>query len=109
MSQEPTRRNAEREQFWRQTVADWEKSGESVAVFCARRGLQATSFYAWRRTLRGRDGQQAPRRPTWVPLRVVPDAILEVALPSGLIVRVPAGVEPSTAATLIAALRAAAC
>ena len=109
MSQQPARRISEREQFWRKALAEWQKSGEPVAAFCASRGLQAASFYAWRRTLRDRHGQRVTQGPTWVPLRVVPDAMLEVVLPGGLVVRVPAGVEPSAVAMLIAALRTAAC
>jgi hypothetical protein len=61
--------------------------------------------------LRERDGQQATirRKPTLVPLRVVPDAILEVVLPTGLVVRVPAAVEASVVAKLVTALRTATC
>jgi hypothetical protein len=92
-------------------VAEWEESGESVRVFCSRRGLQEPSFYGWRKTLRERDGQRstAQRRPTLVPLRVVPDAVVEVVLPMGLVVRVPATIEASVVATLVAALKAATC
>jgi hypothetical protein len=105
------RRSSQREQFWRDAVAEWEKSGQSVRAFCSRRRLQEASFYGWRRTLRKRDRQQpaAQGRPTLVPLRVVPDVVLEVVLPRGLVVRVPAGAEASAVATLVAALRAAGC
>ena len=105
------RRSSQREQFWREAVAEWEKSGQSVRAFCSRRGLQEASFYGWHRTLRVRDRQRsaARRGPRLVPLRVVPDAVLEVVLPMGLVVRVPAGAEASAVAKLITALRAAAC
>jgi len=105
------RRSSQREQFWREAVAEWETSGQSVRAFCSRRRLQEASFYGWRRTLRERDRQQsaAQHRPTLVPLRVVPEAVLEIVLPMGLVVRVPAGAEASTVAKLIAALRATAC
>jgi transposase-like protein len=105
------RRDSQREQFWREAVDAWAKSGQSVRAFCAGRGLQEASFYGWRRTLRERGRQQsaARRRPTLVPLRVVPDAVLEVVLPTGLVVRVPVGAEAAMVATLVAALRAATC
>ncbi len=105
------KRRSDREQFWRKTVAAWEKSGQSVRAFCSSRELQEPSFYSWRRTLRERDRQQpaTKRLPKFVPLRVVSDPILEVVLPSGLVVRAPAGIDPDTVATLIAALRSAAC
>ena len=105
------RRKSQREQFWRGVLTEWEKSGQSVRAFCSHRRLQEASFYGWRRTLRERDLQRSatPRRPTLVPLRVLPDAVLEVVLPMGLIVRVPVGAEASAVATLVAALRAATC
>ena len=111
MKSQTHRRSPQREQFWRETVAEWEKSGESVSVFCSRRGLQQPSFYGWRRTLRERDGQPstAQRKGTLVPLRVVPEAILEVVLPMGLVVRVPGTAEASVVAKLVAALRTATC
>jgi transposase-like protein len=109
------RRDPRLEQFWRDAVAAWQESGKSVRAFCAGRRLSEQSFYAWRRTLRERDGQQrvAPPLPRLVPLRVVPEAVpqavLEVVLPAGLVVRVPAGAEAVAVAHLVAALRAATC
>lgn len=105
------RRGPAREQFWREAVAAWEKSGQSIRAFCSRRGLSEPSFYNWKRSLRERDRFQspAPQGPRLVPVRVVPGAVVEVVLPTGLIVRVPGGAEAATVATLIAALRAASC
>jgi hypothetical protein len=99
------------EQFWRKTQAAWAKSGQSVRAFCASRQLSEASFYGWRRTLQERDRLQrpAPSQPTFVPLRVVPAAVVEVVLPAGLVVRVPGGAEASAVASLVAALRAATC
>ena len=110
MSQQ--RRYGSREQFWREAVAAWKKSGQSVRAFCRRRRLEETSFYWWRRDLQRRDqalAAAATSQPKFVPVRVVSDALLEIVLPSGLIVRVPAASEATTVATLVAALRAASC
>jgi transposase-like protein len=114
------RRNSKREQFWREMVAAWQKSGQSIRGFCLARGLSEASFFGWRRTLAERDGprssgrlpeteaaQRATVPPTLVPVRVVPSAIVEVVLPTGLVVRVPAGIEVAAVATLVAALVAA--
>ena len=104
--------DAGREQFWRDVVAAWRNSGVSVRAFCRRRGLQETSFYWWRRTLQQRDRQGATStatQATFVPVRVVPDAMVEIVLPTGVVVRVPAGTEVQTVAMLVAALRAASC
>jgi transposase-like protein len=98
------RRDPERERFWRDTVAAWEKSGQSIRAFCSSRGLSEPSFYSWRQVLRergrGRSTERgralrtrrsvARRSPLLVPVRVVPPAVLEVVLPAGVVVRVPA-------------------
>jgi hypothetical protein len=99
------------EQFWRKMLADWQKSGRTVRAFCANRQLSEASFYGWRRTLRQRDEQRPAARPLpkLVPLRVVAEAILEIVLPGGLVVRVPAGADADAVAQLVAALRGAPC
>jgi transposase-like protein len=115
MSQQ--RRGSSREQFWRETVAAWQESGQSVRAYCRRQRLQEASFYFWRRTLQERDRHLQERdrqgsatvQAKFVPVRVVPEPLLEVVLPTGLIVRVPATTEAATVATLVAALRAASC
>ena len=107
------RRDPKREQFWRGTVAAWRKSGQSVRAFCLEHDVPEASFYSWRQTLRERDRQcqavpaQAASQPTLVPLRVVPDAVLEVVLPTGLLLRVPVGADATVVATLVATLVAA--
>ena len=104
------RGNPQREQFWREAVAAWQKSGMSIRAFCTSRALGEPSFYFWRRELQKRGLQQpAARRPVLVPLRVVPEAFLEVVLPLGVVVRVPAGADACAVATLVAALRTASC
>ena len=105
---ETRRRNQAREQFWRDTIAAWRESGQSIRAFCAARGVSEATFFARRRELIDR---QAPQRPTgpapapqFVPVKVVPDPTVEVVLPGGLIVRVPASAEPAAVARLVAAL-----
>lgn len=105
------RRDPQREQFWRETIAAWGNSGQSVSAFCSGRGLSEASFYGWRRTLRQRDLRPASTLtvPALVPLRVLADAVVEIVLPAGLVVRVPAGVDAAAVAALVAALRTASC
>src|SRR5262249_55840666 len=107
------------EQFWRDTIASWRKSGQSVRAFCLERDVPQASFYSWRQTLRERDRQRhavfptATTQPTLVPLRVAPDAMVEVVLPAGLVLRVPVGPHPPALAArvawLVAALRTPSC
>jgi hypothetical protein len=99
------------ERFWRDTLAAWEKSQLSVQTFCDQRKLSVASFYGWRRTLRERDRRQpsGSQAPTFVPLQIVPEAVIEVVLATGLVVRVPHGADAGRAAALVAALRTATC
>jgi transposase-like protein len=100
-------RGPDRERFWREAVADWKKSGQIIAGFCTASGLSQASFYAWRRQLSQRD--RAAPAATFVPLTVVPDAVVEVVLPTGVIVRVPAAADAAAVAKLVAALGAVSC
>jgi transposase len=102
------RRNKAREQLWRDAIAAWRESGQSVRAFCAARGVSEATFFARRRELAD---QEPPRRlavpapaPQFVPVKVVPDPTVEVVLPGGLIVRVPVGADPGAVARLVAAL-----
>lgn len=104
----PKTRDPRLEQFWRKAVAGWSKSGLSVRAFCAQHHLREANFYAWRRELAQRDRTVTPAV-KFVPVHVRAEAIVEVALPNGLLVRVSAGVEATTVAALVAALRATPC
>lgn len=109
------RRDSKREQHWREIVTAWRKSGQSVSAFCRERDVPQASFYSWRQTLRERDRQrqgapaQKASQPSLVPVRVVPDAVVEVVLPTGVVLRVPVGADANAVATLVTALRAPSC
>ena len=102
------RRNQVREQFWRETIAAWQESGQSVRAFCAARGVSEATFFARRRELIDRKSSGPSADPTpvprFVPVHVVPDPTIEVLLPGGLIVRVPVSADPAAVARLVAAL-----
>jgi transposase len=103
------RRNPSREQFWRDTIRAWKASGKSVRAFCATRGLNEATFYARRRELADRVQPTASDTPsdpppTFAAVRVIPDPTVEVVLPTGLVLRVPVGVDPAAVARLVAAL-----
>ena|SRR5579862_4200629 len=105
------RRDPGREQFWREAIAAWQESEQSISAFCSSRRLSEASFYSWRRTLRERGLQPtaAPRPPILVPVRVLADAVLEIVLPTGVVLRVPVGADADAVAILVAALRKASC
>lgn len=86
---------------WLALVAEYEQSGLGVAEFCATKDVSAQSFYQWRRKAEGRwpsakveaqDANEADRKPlTFVPLRLAGSLErVEVELPGGVFVRVPA-------------------
>ena len=108
-------------------VRRWEQSGLSVREFCDFQSLSEASFYAWRRELanrgvparRGEQKTPADAMPVgpFVPVRVVADEpvgcesvpVLEVQLPSGVQLRVPAGFARQTLADVLAALETGPC
>ena len=54
------RRNKVREQFWRDTIAAWQESGQSVRAFCAARSVSEATFFARRRELTDRQAPNVP-------------------------------------------------
>ena len=75
-------RDPKRERFWRRTMQQWARSGQSIRGYCAKHGLTETSFHAWRRELRKRDSEgkgsrraartDAPRARRPAPARFLP-------------------------------------
>ncbi len=103
---------------WRTAFATWRSSGLSVAAFCRSRELNLSSFYRWRKILNDLDRPSATRprsQPdpvppqSFVPVRVIPDAVVEVILPSGLQLRVPLSADARQLARLVLALGAPRC
>jgi hypothetical protein len=101
-------RDPQREQFWRNAIAGWNKSGQSIRGYCSERQLSEASFHSWRRELAKRD-QTSPAALTFLPVHVRAEALVEVVLPNGLVVRVPAAANAATVAALVAALGATPC
>ena len=105
-------RDPKLERRWRDLIARWERSDLTVRDFCSAHRVSEPSFYAWRRELAARDRARPPApaaAPTFVPVRVAPPAVVEVVLPTGVVVRVPAGADPAAVARLVAALGAGPC
>ncbi len=101
---------------WRTAFALWRSSGLSVAAFCRSRDLNLSSFYRWRKILDDLDPptETRPRSepdscPSFVPVRVIPDTVVEVVLPSGVQLRVPLSADARQLACLVLALGASPC
>jgi hypothetical protein len=111
-----------KEHFWRRKLDLWKRSGLSVRAFCQQHNLSEPSFYSWRTVIAQRDAQGANRpaapaerpadqaEPLFLPLRLATSAEpLEVVLPDGTLVRVPATFDAGALARLLAVLRGASC
>ena len=93
-------------------VAQQRQSAGTVRAFCERQGLSQPSFYQWRRELARRDRTQRDRAQvagrgaaTFVPIQVVAEAaLIEIALPGGVVVRVRAGADAVTLRQVLATL-----
>ena len=86
-----TRRRVDREQFWRDTIAAWKQSGQTVTAFCAARGIAEATFFAKRRELTRRDQSPNAAGVSFAAVRVIADPAVEIVVPDGLVVRVPVG------------------
>src|SRR3954452_7333050 len=83
------RRREDREQFWRDTIAAWKLSGQSIRAFCAARGVAEATFFARRRELADREQSARPAAthlpsPSFAAVRVIPDPTIEILIPGGL-------------------------
>jgi transposase len=109
-------RDPAKERRWRMLVAEQRRSGLTIAAFCLDRQLAVSAFHYWKRELRTRDAERRSTRPAarFLPVMLAdaPTAspahsasLLELALPSGEVLRVPAGFDPVTLAQVLAVLR----
>lgn len=101
---------SERERYWRDVVARGSRSGSGVRAFCEREGVSTASYYNWRRRFDEADEVANGELPLFVPVRVGGDgspgevSAIEVAFPSGVIVRIASGADRGTIADVLAAL-----
>lgn len=109
------RERGSRAAFWREKVAEHERSGQTVREYCRRAGLNEQSFYNKRAQLR-RASSVGGAPPATVQFAVIDPpssgmpggpAPIEITLPGGELVRIGAGAEAGTVRLVLAALRAA--
>jgi transposase len=87
---------------WVERLERFAAGPHTVVAFCAAEGVSQSNFYLWRRRLR----PLPTSNPKVVPIRVAPSPTpaipIEMALPSGTVVRFPADARPEL---LVAVLR----
>lgn len=104
------RRDGVKEQYWREMLARQAASSQSVREFCSQQGLKENSLYAWRQTIRQRDGtaKRTQKAAAFVPAVIrggVPaESWLVVDLSGGRALRVPGSISGERLAELVAAL-----
>ena len=106
-----SQRDPQREQFWRETIGRQAASGLNVREFCRRDGLAETSFFAWRRTIRQRDGEHQPgEQPAFVSAVVTStssgDTSIVLELATGSVLKLPEAISAERLAELVHALEA---
>jgi hypothetical protein len=96
------------EQDARSALATLERSGKSVRVFAEEHGLDPQRLYSWRRRVAG--GDPTTFREVIVrsssPGVIAGDdrALFEIALPSGVVIRVPTSFDDAALARLLGVL-----
>ena len=96
----------------RSALAALERSGKAVAVFAAEHGIDPQRLYAWRRRLGGAEPttfQELIVRPSPRISLTESAAAFELALPSGVVVRVPASFDASALDRLLGVLERRVC
>jgi hypothetical protein len=99
----------------RGVLADWQRSGLRLREFGEKRGIPPSTLSWWRRVFRdaGDEKENGTAAETPVVFTEVPNttkvprttAVVEIVLPSGHLVRVPAGTDTATLRRVLQALR----
>ena len=99
-------------QLWAERLARFSASDLRPAEFCAAEGVSLPSFYSWKRRLhteaRSPDAEptaDTPPGPRLLPVRLVSaPAPVELVLPGGAVLRIPASSDLAFVRSLVAAL-----
>jgi hypothetical protein len=79
-------KQAERREQWRQMIAEQEKSGQSIRVYCQGQGVSEYAFYSWRQRLR----KELPVTFALVETKATSEAVvIDVVLATGDRLRIP--------------------
>ena len=97
-------------QKWAERIERFRSAHVTVAQFCSAEGVSVPAFYQWRRALAAEVPAESLDRPTVIPVRIArPAPAVEVALPSGAVLRFPVDCDPQHVAALLRAVGAIPC
>ncbi|HUR53862.1 MAG TPA: hypothetical protein VMZ71_07010 [Gemmataceae bacterium] len=91
---------------WTERLERFAAGDHTVVEFCAAEGVSESNFYLWRRRL-AQPPTLAQNQPTVVPIRVAPPVLatpIELALPSGTVLRFPADTRPELIVAILRGL-----
>jgi hypothetical protein len=104
----PGSRQAKR-QVWLERLKRFADSSVSLNAFCRKEGISAQAFYYWKRRLQALLPVDHPV-PRLLPVRVLPAPTpVEVALPSGPVLRLNPGCDLDFVRSLVSALEGRSC
>ena len=108
-------------QLWAERLTRWADSGLSIAAFCDAQSITKSNFFRWKRKLAGPNShppkhharQPKPAKTAIVPIRVTatpaPATPIELALPSGTVVRLPVDARPEFIVAILRGLETRPC
>ncbi len=108
-----TRRNLNKESFWRQVTREQAGSGLSARAWCRKHRVKEMTFYWWRRELARRGTEHA--QASFVPVHVTNDdtaagaSQIEIMLADGRRVRIAGRVDRQMLADVLAVVEGASC
>ena len=96
---------------WVERLARFRSGRHTVAAFCAAEGVSEANFYLWKRRLARPASPPAAPAATVVPIRLTPSPAtpIELALPSGAVVRLPADLGPEVIVAILRGLEGHPC
>ena len=96
---------------WAERLARFHAGSHNVAAFCEAEGVSESNFYSWRRRLAQPVPPAIVNAPAVVPLRITssPATPIELALPSGAVVRFPADTRPELLVLVLRGLEGRPC
>jgi transposase len=105
-----TRSDAAATMRWIERLERFAAGNHTVAAFCVAEGVSQSNFYLWRQRL-ARPAR--PRAPAVLPIRVTPPPApatpIELTLPSGPVLRLPADSRPELIVAILRGLEGRSC
>ena len=105
------RSRAESSVYWRQQIADWKQSGQTIRAFCSERNLTESQFHLWKRcsasSPRAPAGSVKDPTPAFVPVSVAGLRGSPITLKiHGATLRIEPGVDVELLRTVLQSLKA---